>query len=44
MNLILDRSRINKQLVELKDAAVAFYANTPGKRDVLQGQPPSVVK
>ena len=33
-------ARVNKQLVELKDTAVAVYANTPGKRDELREQPP----
>ena len=36
----IGHARVNKQLVELKDAAVAFYPNTPGKRDAQRGNSP----
>jgi hypothetical protein len=36
--------RVNKQLVELKDAAVAIYPNRPGARDALREESPYLVK
>jgi hypothetical protein len=39
----IGHARVNKQLVELKDAAVAFYPNTPGERDVLRGKSPHLL-
>ena len=36
----IGRARVNRQLVELKDAAVAVYPNTAGERDSLQEKPP----
>jgi hypothetical protein len=36
----IGRARVNKQLVELKDAAIAVYSNAPGERDLLQEKPP----
>jgi hypothetical protein len=32
--------RMNKQMVELKDAAIAIYLNMPGKRDELLAEEP----
>jgi hypothetical protein len=39
----IGHARVNKQLVELKGAAVAVYPNTPGRRDVLRGKPPCLL-
>jgi len=36
----IGHARVNKQFVELKDAAVAVYSNTPGKRDALLEKSP----
>jgi hypothetical protein len=36
----IGHARVNKQLVELKDAAVTVYPNFPGKQDVSQEKPP----
>jgi len=36
----IGHARLNKQLVELKDATVAIHLNAPGKRDELRGQEP----
>jgi len=40
----IGHARVNKQLVELKDAAVAFYQNTPGERDALREKSPHLLK
>lgn len=34
----IGHARVNKQLVELKDAAIAVYSNTPGERDSLRAK------
>jgi hypothetical protein len=39
----IGHARVNKQLVELKGAAVAIYQNTPGKRDSLRDNLPSLM-
>ena len=39
----IGHARMNKQLVELKAAAVAIYPNTPGGRDTLPGMSPHLL-
>ncbi len=39
----IGHARVNKQLVELKDAAIALYPNTPGERDLPRGRSPHLL-
>jgi hypothetical protein len=39
----IGHARVNKQLVELKDAAIAICLNSTGKRDVLREEPPHLL-
>ncbi|MGD0896847.1 MAG: hypothetical protein ABR915_03360 [Thermoguttaceae bacterium] len=36
----IGHARVNKRLVELKDAGLAVYPNTPGERDALRDRSP----
>jgi hypothetical protein len=42
--LTIGHARVNKQLVELKDATIVVYPNILGKRDVASGTPPFVLR
>ena len=39
----IGHARVNKQFVELKDAAVAIHPNVPGRRDELRDEPPCLL-